>query len=440
MTPTPRDVPFAHLPGGLAPLGYRNYLLYWVGFVVSNSGRWMELTGAVWLLSELTPDPWLLGIVGLFRALPQLVLGPFAGVVADRVDQRKLLVATQAASVVASFGLGALILMGHVEIWQVYLQVGMQSAISAFDATVRQALFPRLVPREHLAEAVTLHSTAVRVCQLIGPALGGLVIAALGEAAPFLVNGGSSFVLIGAALAIRGVTPRRPAQGSTLGLEFREGLRYILATPVIGGLARLELVFGLLSMNPVMTTIYGRQVLGVGPEGLGGLLSAEAVGALVGVGVILSFGQRDRQGRFIVMCQLIYSALLVAMALTAEYVLCFAALAALGLFDTLTSVTRQNVVQLVAPGRMRGRVMANIGTITRASGPFSQTLSGALASAFGPRLAIVASAATLSVAAALVGRRNTTLWRIRHEDLVRRATPNRPSDAAEPVPVGDPPA
>jgi len=257
------------------------------------------------------------------------------------------------------------------------------------------------------------------------------VIATLGEAAPFLINGATSFVLMGAALAIKGVVPRRPVEGSSMRGELREGIRYVLSAPIIGGLARLELVFGLLSMNPVMITLYGRQVLGVGPEGLGGLLAAEAFGALFGVLFILVAGQRERQGRFIVLCQIVYSGLLVVMAFTVQYAACFAALAALGFFDTLTSVTRQNVMQLVAPGRMRGRVMANVGTVTRATGPFSQTLSGALTSLFGPSLAIVASAATLSVAAAAVGRSNPTLWRAKHDELIRR-----PPGAATGAPSG----
>ena len=204
-----RDLPpFARLPGGLAPLGYRNYLLFWTGFVASNAGKWIEQTGAVWIAYELTGNAFLLGLLGVTRAVPTILLTPFAGVIADRVDQRKLLFATQSAAMAASLALGVLVATGHVQLWELYLQVGVQAAINAVDAVARQSLFPRLIPRDHLVEAVTLQSMAARASNLVGPAIGGFAIAGLGEAAPFFLNAASFLALMGALALVTGISAR----------------------------------------------------------------------------------------------------------------------------------------------------------------------------------------------------------------------------------------
>lgn len=426
------DRPVVVLPRGLAPVGYRNFALFLAGYVASNTGRWMELTGAVWIVSELTDSPVVLGLLGLSRAIPGIILSPWAGVVSDRVDQRRLLFATQASSLVASLVLGLLIAIGRVELWHVFVQVAIQSAIGAFDASVRQALFPRLVPRRHLGEAVTLHSTAGRLAQLVGPAVGGLLIAGFGSGAPFLVNAATYFVLMAAILGMRGVIPRVAQRGSTMRGELVEGFRYLWDAPLLSGLFRLEIAFGLFQVNAVIITIIGRELLGVGPEGLGILLSAGALGALAGVAGLIAFGQPSRQGRFIIVSQLAYAAFVLAVAVSGTFWLTFACLVCIGFVDALATVTRHNVMQLAAPSHMRGRLMANMGTVTRGTTPLSQATSGTFVGILGPVGAIVASAAALALAAGSMAWLNPTLWHFRREDLATDPTDDRvttPEDA-----------
>lgn len=405
----------------LAPLGHRNFALYWVGHAGSNTGRWIELTGAVWLVFELTHSPVLLGLLGLARAVPALTLSPIAGVIVDRVDQRRLLGVTQALGLVASLALGSLVITGTVELWHVYVQVALQAAINTFDAAVRQALFPRLVTRTLLPEAVTLSTVADRLSQLVGPAVGGFAIAGLGEAAPFLLNAATFLALIAAVLGMRDIVPRTAAAGSSFRGELTEGLRHVLAVPVLSGLLRLEVVFGFLQMNAVMITLVGRGVLEVGPEGLGGLLAAPALGSVIGIALLLVLGHTRRQGRFIVGCAFAYAAALVAFAVSREYTLSFAALALSGLWDALMTVTRHSVLQLAAPGHMRGRVMANMRTVTGGVGPLAQTQSGILADAIGPPLAVVAAAAALAIAAGVTARANPALWSFSRDEAIRES-------------------
>jgi MFS family permease len=417
----PEPTPFSNLPGGLAPLGYRNYLLYWIGFAVSNTGRWIELTGSLWLVYSLTSSPVLLGGLGIARAAPAIILSPIAGVVADRVDQRRMLFATQAVSLVLSLAIGLLVLTGRVQVWHLYLQLAIQAAVQAFDAAVRQALFPRLVPRSSLPEAVTLTVTAARAAKFIGPAVGGLAIAYLGTASPYLLNAASFLVLMAAVVGMRGVRARRARGATTFRSDLREGLGYIVRAPVLSGIMKLEIAFGVLQMNDVMITIVALQLLHAGPQGLGLLLSAPALGSIVGVVLVLVLGQARRQGRFVVYSMLAYVVAMLAVAVSPAYALTLVALAFVGLLDSIETVTRHSIMQLGAPGRMRGRVMANMATVTNGVGPLAQTQSGVLAAVLGPPFAIVASAVALAGATLITARASPALWNFSRDDAAEPA-------------------
>jgi MFS family permease len=419
------------LPRAFAPLRHRNYALYFYGFAASNSGKWIEQTGAVWLVYELAESPLLLGLLGVARAIPLVVLSPIAGVIVDRVDQRRLLLVTQALALVASLSLGFLVVTGLVELWHVYLQVFVQAAIASFDWAVRQALFPRLVPRGQLAEVVTLQSTVARFSSLVGPAVGGFAIASFGEAAPFFLNGVTFLVLIAAVLRMRGVEGAIVRTASSFRVDLVDGMRHILGHPVLSRLLRMELVFSLFQINPVIIAIVGREVLGVGPEGLGGLLSASALGALIGITFLLALGPPARQGRFVVFCTFAYAASFLVMAVAWDYAIAFVAIALTGCFDALVTVTRNTIAQHTAPAHMRGRIMANMATVTRGLGPLSETQSGALAGAVGVPLAVTGAAIALAAIGGSMARPSSALWRFTRE--------TEADDGAD-VRLADPPA
>jgi hypothetical protein len=191
----------------------------------------------------------------------------------------------------------------------------------------------------------------------------------------------------------------------------------MLRTPVISGLLRLEFLFGIFQVNAVMITIIAREVLHVGPEGLGGLLSAPAIGSLLGVGALLTLGQSRRQGRFTILCMVAYAGTLVVLSTLAGYEVAFAALVLIGLFDALMTVTRHSVMYLAVPGRMRGRVMGNMGTITRGVSPLAETQSGVLSGVVGPRLAILVAAVAMVASAGATARRNPALWCFTRDDV-----------------------
>jgi MFS family permease len=402
--------PFARLPRGLAPLGYRNFALYWSGFTATVTGRWVEQTGAVWIAYELSRDPVALGLLGIVRAVPNLLLTPFAGVIADRLDQRRLVVLTQVSGLVTSLALGVLLLAGRLELWQLYVQVAVQSAVSAVDVTTRQAFFPRLVPRAHIVESVTLVSAAIRSSGLVGPAIGGIAIAVLGNAAPFLISAATFLFLVAAMAAMRDVASQPTGAPTSIRSDLVEGLGYVAAAPVVRGLLQLEIVFSVFQVNPVVITIIARDVLAVGPEGLGGLLSAMALGALAGTAVLIVFGSTDRPGRFATLATIGYAVAMIGFAVARDYVLAFAALTIVGVFDACLSITRNGIMQLAAPPRLRGRVMAYQGTVLRGVGPLAQTQSGAFAGLVGGPMSVVIAAAGLATTAGIVARGTRPLW------------------------------
>jgi predicted MFS family arabinose efflux permease len=401
--------PFANLPRGLAPLGYRDFCLYWLGLATTNTGRWIELTGLVWLVYELTNSPFLVGLLGAARALPALLLSPIAGVIADRLNQRALLVATQALALVGSILLGFLVATERVALWQIYSLVVIQASVNCFDAATRQTFFPRLVPRSVLPRAVTLSITANRVSKFLGPASGGFLIAGLGVASPFFVNAITFVAMIVALLLMRPLSPLVPRNAASFKNDMIEGFRYMISKPVMRGILKLELAFGLFEMNPAMIAIIGREILGVGPEALGLLISAPALGSFVGI-VWLLIGRTRRQGRFGLVCMLAYAGVLAALAVSSNYVVSFVALSMIGVLEVLVTVTRSTIMQMAAPGRMRGRVMANMGTITRGVGPLAETQSGLLASAIGSTPAVLTAAGVVGLAATLTALFNRDLW------------------------------
>ena len=412
-------------------MGYRNFFLYWVGFLLSNSGRWAEVTGALWLVYELSDSPVLVGLLGVMRALPALLVGPMGGVLADRVDQRRLMMATQAVTAGLSLLLVLLVVTGRVELWHVYVQVALQASVHTFDQAARQSLFPRLVPRRLLPEAVTLSAMAGRSSMLIGPAVGGLLIGAAGEASPFLVNAFLDLALIAAAALITGVVPRAPVEGSSMRSELVAGFRHVADVPILRALLSLEVVYHLFHLNGAMIAIMARERFGVGPEGLGGLLAAPALGALVGVVTLLAVGLVKRQGRFNIVCSFIYAGALVAFALAPSYPIAVVILVGVGMLDSLVGVGRQSIIQLVTPGRMRGRTMANTRMVTGTSGELAQTQSGLLAGLFGASTALTIAAGTLTAGAVVVARLSPELWNF------SRAEPPPPDGA---VAAAEPPA
>src|SRR5689334_3198113 len=244
----------AAVPGRLAAFRYRDFRLFWISLFVSNIGTWMQMTAVNWLLYQLTGSPLKLGLNGLFRAVPAIALGLFSGVFADRYDRRRVLLLTQAILGLLALGLGVLDHSGQIQAWQIYAFTFVSSAVGSFDSPARQALFPSLVPREVLPNAVALNSLLWKGASLIGPTLGGVAIAAMGTAGAFYANAASFLAVVIALLLMHAPSPPVEKRRHFF-TETQEGFSYIVRRPVILGLTVMEAFGSVFGLDHAMLTI-----------------------------------------------------------------------------------------------------------------------------------------------------------------------------------------
>jgi MFS family permease len=394
------------LPVGLAALRERNFVLYVVGQFTSRLGDWIELTAVSWILYELTNSPLLLGLSGVFRALPVIVLGLFGGAIADRVPRRPLLMFTESTMLIASLIVGLLALSGGLQFWHLYILNVVSGTLSAFSVPARQALFAGLVPRTAIPSAVTLNSLAVRSGGLVGPTIGGLALVVGGYSLPFFLNAASFLGIIFALMAMRlpqaveDTAPRRSLRhGMTEGLSFV--WRHAPLRVVLG----FELVSGLFGHNSTLITIIARDILGTGPEGLGFLLSALGAGALLGMVLMLTL-KVERNARLILTMGGAYAALWAATALSPWLSLSAVLFFALGTTDGMWGVARNTMAQLLVPDALRGRVMSVVMLVTRGGSQLGTIEGGLLVGAIGASAAVLTSAA-------IIGATVIFSWRVR---------------------------
>jgi MFS family permease len=369
------------------------------------SGTWIELTATSWLLYQLTDSPFLLGLNGVFRAGPIFAFALIGGTVADRVERRRLLLFTQSASVVTSLALGALVVSGHVVFWHVYVISLINATIAAFDAPARQSLFPMLVPRGQLQNAITLNAMLFQSGLLVGPAVAGILIARVGIASPFFVNAISYFAIIGALLAMRipPIAPRGPL--GSIRAELVGGLRYVRASAILPLVLAIEATLSIFGHNQALITIFARDVLGAGPEGLGLLLSSIGAGAIAGMVALLLVGDIRRKGAFMLASGGVYALTLLIFAWSRSFPLSVAVLAVLGFADATWGTLRNAIAQLAAEDAYRGRVMSLVVIVSRGLTSASQLETGVATALLGaPGAATVGALAIAGALTAAVTR------------------------------------
>ena len=399
------------LPPGLSPLRHRDFALYWVGQCVSQIGTFVEMTATAYLLYAITSSPLLLGLGGLVRAVPIVALALFGGALADRIDRKRLLMFTQCAQVVTSLVLGTLVATGAIQFWHIYVIGFLSSTLSAFDAPARNSFYPSLIPRSDFQNAVTLSSVIFRLSTMLGPAIAGILIATVGPASPFFVNAASYFGLIFALLLIR--TRFAAASGPRVSLRSSAwgGIQYAMRSPVLPLILATEGVLSIFGHNSALITIFARDVLVVGPEGLGLLLSAVGAGAIVGTVVLVLTGDIRRKGAVMICAGVLYALGLLGFAVSTSFGLSIAVLFALGVADAYWGAMRNTIVQLAAADAYRGRVMSMITVTSRGLTNAGQIETGAIVAGAGPAIGAAINALVVGIVVIGVALRSP---RLRH--------------------------
>ncbi|MBO1752195.1 MFS transporter [Actinotalea sp. BY-33] len=388
-----------------ASLRFFNYRLWFAGALVANIGTWMQRVAQDWLvLTVLTDDSGVaVGITTALQFAPFLVLSAWAGVLADRVDRRKLLIATQTAQGVLAAGLGALVLSGRAELWHVYVFAALLGCVSAIDGPARQTFVADIVPAEKLSNAVGLNSASFNAARLIGPGLAGLLIAVVGTGWVFVINAATfaATILALTQMRLRELQPREPT-GRGKG-QIRAGIAYVrhrsdivVIMVVIGVVSTFGLNFQLTS------AVMARTEFGRGPQEYGILGSVLAIGSLAGA---LLAARRERpRVRLVIGAAFAFGVTTGVMALMPTYPSYVVACIPVG-FASLTMMTAANsTIQMSTDPAMRGRVMSLYMVVFLGATPVGSPIVGWIAETYGARWAIgigSISALLVSVGAAL---------------------------------------
>ena len=381
-------------------LRHRDFRWLWSAQLISLTGSQMQVAAVDWHVYLLTHSPLALGMVGLSRVIPIVSLSLLGGVVADRYDRKRVMLATQLTMTAVAALLGVLTITHHESLSTLYLLTGMISAAGAFDNPARQALVPRLVPREDLPGALAMNLTMFHAGMIGGPALAGLVIASAGGGTRglawiYLSNAASFLAVVATVLTMRasgkieatGSAPESPYR------SLREGLRFVFSTPLMVWTMALDFAATFFSGANALLPIFADQVLKVGAVGFGWLRAAPALGALVGSIYTSVKPIPKRQGRVFLWAVAAYGVATIVFGLSRVYALTFLALAASGLADLVSTVVRQIVRQTITPDGMRGR-MTSVNMIFFMGGPqLGELEAGLVASLF----ASAAIGATVSV-------------------------------------------
>lgn len=389
---------------GYAVLRNRNYRLFWLGQWISLIGTWMQSVTQAWLLARLTDNPLALGLLGAAASAPVLVFVLLGGLVSDRRDRRAVIMLTQSLSLLQALVLAVLTLSRAVQPWHIIALAAMLGAINAFDIPARQSFIVELVGPEMLPNAIALNSTGFNVARVVGPAIGGLLVAAVGEGICFLLNALSYLAVLWGLWLIR-VAPAAAARAREADRAgaVRAGVRYVVERRE---LARILLLIGVVSSVAVSYRAFlpamARTVLGVGAWRYGLLMAAAGLGA--GSGGFLLAGQRlqvDTYRRLLPVSLVGFSLALSAFALSRNYTLSLFLLGGVGCGGILYFNASNTLVQLSVADAFRGRVLSLYTLMHQGTATFGSLALGLVAERYGTPVALVGGAAVCLTAVAV---------------------------------------
>jgi MFS family permease len=390
---------------GFRALRHRNFRLFISGQLVSLVGTFMQTVAQGWLVWGLKHSEWLLGAVWFCAQIPVFVLAPIGGLAADRYSRHRIVIVTQTLAMLQAFALAALTLSGRVRVWHVFVLATFLGVVNAFDMPGRQSLLIQMTGKEDLLSAISLNSAMFNSARVVGPAVAGLVVAAVGEGRCFLLNGLSFLAVIGALAAMR--LPRfvRGAVASPW-QHLVDGFRYVYRAAHIRTLLIMVASIAICTMPAmVLMPVFADTVFHRGSRGLGFLMGAMGIGAVVGT---LALARRTEiAGLTDVMFwgALILGAAFIVFASCSSFYLALVVIAAAGFSVMRQNASANTLIQTLIPDDYRGRIMALYSMTIVGVGPFGSLAAGALAGRIGARWTLVVSGVLILAAAAVFRNR-----------------------------------
>ena len=372
----------------------------------------MQTVAINWHVYELTKSAVALGLVGLFRGVPVIVCSLIGGVVADAVNRKRLMIVTQTVMLTSAGLLTATTLSGIKSVWPIYLLSALASAATAFDLPARQSLMPSLVPLEDFPNAVSLTMIVFNVATISGPALAGVILAARGPAVIYAFNSLSFVAVIIALLAMRVSGSPELQSDRRQALSFgalKEGLQFVWRTPIMVQTMTLDFVATFFASATLLLPIFARDILQVGAHGYGLLAAAPAIGSVITAFFMARLGTFHREGRIVVWAVAVYGLATVAFGLSRVFWISLLMLALTGAADTVSTVLRQTIRQLVTPNYLRGR-MTSINMMFFMGGPqLGELEAGLLAALIRAPLSVVVGGLGSTTAAGIAAVKSRSL-------------------------------
>ncbi|MBI4496970.1 MAG: MFS transporter [Chloroflexi bacterium] len=406
-----------HTPSGqtaavhpLDALRYPAFRLLWGGTLAASLAQQVQWVASSYLVYEITGSPFLLGLTGLFRALPLFLFSLAGGALADAVDRRKLLLITQSAATLISAGLTLLALESGLEVWHLYAATFLTASTSALFNPSRMALVPRRVPPAVLMNAVTFNTVAQQSSMLVGPVLAGLIVGAWGAAGAYGLCALGFGISVAASIGLPGgASPAgRERPGSLASVA--AGVRFVGKQPALMALLALDFGVTFLAAYRFIMPVFAKDILGVGPEGLGLLLAAPGAGALVGSVSVIALGNVRHKGALVLGTTALFGLGVIAFSGSTWVPLSVALAALLGYLDSVSVITRNTIILLMTPDALRGRVQSVVQIVVQGSPALAGLQVGTVAALIGAAPALALGGLLCLGMVGLVRLRVPALW------------------------------
>jgi MFS family permease len=388
-------------------LRHRNFRLFFGGQSISLIGTWMQRVALSWLVYRLTNSPFLLGLVGFSGQIPVFLLAPFAGVLADRWDRRRILILTQTLAMVQAFVLSFLVLTGMIRIWHIISLSVFLGMINSFDMPTRQSFVVEMIGgKKDLGNAIALNSSMVNGARLLGPTIAGILIAAVGEGTCFLINALSYLAVIASLLAMKIERKEIRAKGANVWHGLGEGFRYALGFEPIWAILLMLALISLVGMPyVVLMPIFAKDILRGGPDAFGFLMGSTGVGALVGAVVLASRKSVLGLGRMIPTAASIFGCGLIAFSFSNVLVLSMLLMLAAGFGQMVQMASSNTLLQTIVEDDKRGRVMSFYAMAFMGLTPVGSLFAGFLASKIGAPWTVCGGGIACTLGAAFFAKR-----------------------------------
>lgn len=374
-------------------LTHRNYKYFWTGQCISLMGTWMQNVGQSWLVLKLTSSPFLLGLVGTIQFLPVMLFSLFAGIVVDKFPKKKILIATQTVSMIMAFILSFLVFSNQVKYWHVIILATILGFANTIDMPARQSFNIEIVGKEDLMNAIALNSAIFNLARVVGPAIGGVLMAYTGIGWCFLINGISYIAVIYGLLRIDAKPyVREKKNEDNIILEIKDGLRYIYKSPTLLKTMSMILIVGIFVFNfNVLIPVFTKNILGMGEKTYGFLTSSLGIGSLFGALLVSAKSKKGPKMNVMIRSSVIISAFLILLGIERNYYFTALLLGIIGIFNIHFSATANSTVQINSPDEYRGRIMSVYSLLFAGATPIGNLFAGTTANYLGADMGFLLS-------------------------------------------------